>query len=584
MSATRAGERRRRLAEVISDGSRPGARRFSDGREARLEGAEGARPGDLVLVEDDHDGYQALSGVFALAGTVRAKMLRLAAAHGVEPPHPPAALAEAAAAASNPDLDEPDLTNLTSVPFVTVDPVESRDLDQALYLERDGSETILRYALADAARVVRPSTALFAEALARGASFYLPGVGLPMLPPSLSEGALSLLPRGERRALVFEIRLDRAGTTLAVHVLRARIRSRAKLSYRRVQRFYDDPAGSGWAERPWRASLELLAEVGRLRLDDARRRHVVRPHRDELMLAPDAADPGRLRATVRDRLQVESFNEQVSVLVNVEGARILVEAHGMERVEPIFKVHPAPAPADLDRLAERLAALASARGLDPGVWAWRRDAEPLADYLERLPRRGRSARIGRAVDRQAVLVNRPAVFSAEPGPHAGLGAPAYARFTAPMREIVGVFTHKEALELLAGAGPATAADFGLRDTVVAAGNRARELQKTFERAADRIALDAELTRRESGGEPLTGTVMGMAADRLHVRLDEPPLDVKVYLSDLEAADGRRWRVDPLEVEASSDGGATVLLGDRIGLAIVGLDRARDRWRLCIAAD
>jgi ribonuclease R len=583
MSATRADDGRRRLAEVTSEGTRIAAVRLSDGREARLEGLDGARPGDLVLVEAGHDGYRAIPGVVAAAGTVRARMLRLAAAHGVEPPHPPAALAEASAAASNQDLEAPGLADLTSVPFVTVDPADSRDLDQALHLERDGSATILRYALADAARVVRPRTALFAEALARGASFYLPGIGLPMLPPSLSEGSLSLLPRGLRRALVFELRLDRAGAAVAVRMLWARVRSRAKLSYRRVQRFYDDPAGSGWLDRPWRASLELLAEVGRLRLDDSRRRHVVRPHRDELMLAPDASDPSRLRATVRDRLPVESFNEQVSVLVNVEGARILVEAHGRERVEPIFKVHPAPARAELDRLATRLAALASARGLDPGVWTWRRDAEPLADYLARLPRRGRSARIARAVDRQAVLVNRPAVFSAEPGPHAGLGAPAYARFTAPMREIVGVFTHKEALELIGGSGPATAGDLALRDAVVAAGNRARELQKTLERAADRIALDTELTRRESGGEPLTGTVMGMTADRLHVRLDEPPLDVKVYLKDLEAADGRRWRVDPLEVEASCDGGATVLLGDRLRIGVAGLDPTRDRWRFCLIA-
>ncbi len=583
MSATRADDGRRRLAEVTSDGPGPAARRLSDGREARLQGLDGVRPGDLVLVESGHDGYQAIPGVVAAAGTVRARMLRLAAAHGVEPPHPPAALAEASAAASNQDLEAPGLADLTSVPFVTVDPADSRDLDQALHLERDGSETVLRYALADAARVVRPGTALFTEGLARGASFYLPGVTLPMLPPSLSEGALSLLPRGQRRALVFELRLDRAGATVAVRVLRARVRSRAKLSYRRVQRFYNDPAGSGWLDRPWRASLELLTEVGRLRLDDARRRHVVRPHRDELVLAPDASDPSRLRATVRDRLPVESFNEQISVLVNVEGARILAEAHGLPRVEPIFKVHPAPAPAELDRLAERLAVLASARRLDPDVWAWRRDVEPLADYLTRLPRRGRLARLARAIDRQAVLVNRPAVFSAEPGPHAGLGAPAYARFTAPMREIVGVFTHKEALELLAGAGPANQDDLALRDAVVTSGNRARELQKTLERAADRIALDAELSRLKAGGEALVGTVMGMAADRLHVRLDEPPLDVKVYLRDVEAADGRRWRVDPFEVEASSDGGARVSLGDHIRLAVAGLDRENDRWRFRLAA-
>jgi len=566
------------VAEVTSVAPLAAAVRLADGRESRLEALDGGRRGDMVLVEADRDGFRAVGGVLAGVGTVRARMLRLAVGHGVEPAHPEAALAEAAAAARSMRLDAPDLVDLEALPFVTVDPADSRDLDQALHLERDGATVVLRYALADAAPVVRPATALFAEALLRGTSFYLPGLALPMLPPSLSEGALSLLPRRPRRALVFELRLDRGGTVVAVRLLRGRVRSRAKLSYRRVQRLYDDPAGSGWADRSWRESLELLAEVGRLRLDDVRRRHVVRPHRDELVLRPDPDDPGRLRASLRDRLPVESFNEQVSVLVNVEGARILAEAHGLERVEPIFKVHPAPAPKELDRLAERLAALAAARGLDPEVWVWRRRAEPLADYLARLPRRGRSARVARTIDRQAVLVNRPAVFSPEPGPHAGLGAPYYARFTAPMREVVGVFTHKEALELLAGPGPAGADDLALRDAVVASGNRARDLQKTLERAADRVALDAELERRKARGEPLAGTVLGMAEDRLHVRLDEPPLDVKVYLRDLGTADGHPWRVDRLEVEARSDGGARVTLGDRVVLAVAGLDRGRDRWR------
>ena len=38
------------------------------------------------------------------------------------------------------------------------------------------------------------------------------------------------------------------------------------------------------------------------------------------------------------------------------------------------------------------------------------------------------------------------VFSAVPAGHFGVGEAIYSRFTAPMREIVGIFCHKEALD------------------------------------------------------------------------------------------------------------------------------------------
>lgn len=570
---------RRRVAEVLGREGSLRVRLLAARREGPVAGAPGdLSPGDLLLVEEPDGGPARAAGpVLAAAGTWRADMYRLAAALGLEPCHGPAARAEAAAARA--DADDPALADLEELPFVTVDPPGARDLDQALHLERTpGGGYLLRYALADAAHFVRPGSALLAEAVARGASFYLPGLRLPMLPPRLSEDLVSLVAGRPRRALVVECRLGPRGEVESVLLQRARIRSRARLSYASAQRALDDPWGAGRRHRRWREGLELLAEVGEARLAEARRLGAARLHREEVEMRPDDGARGGVRTVVRSRLPVERWGEQLSLLVNVEAARILASGLGPERVQPIFRVHPEPSAEALDRLARRIERLVLRRGLDPGRWLWRRGEETLSSYLDRLPRSGRGVRVARALERQAVLVQQASRYAAEPAPHAGIGAPCYARLSSPMREVVGVFTHKEALEFL-GAAPAgePAGDLRLRAEVIEAGNRSRDLQRRLDRGAARVALDRWLAVRHD--EALDGTVLGFGSDRIHVQLDEPRLDLKAYLADQPDS----WRVDPLETEAVS-GERAVRLGDRVRLAVDGLDRARDRWRLVVLSD
>src|SRR5215207_5622148 len=156
--------------------------------------------------------------------------------------------ARAAASAHEPRRD------LTDIPFVTIDPPTSMDLDQAVHLSGGGSGYLVRYAIADVAAFVVPGGAVDREAHSRGMTVYGPDRRAPLHPLELSEGAASLLPDVERPALVWELRLDAAGSLTSTSLTRAMIRSRAKLSYERVQRDLD--AGTA-AE-----ILRLLPEVG----------------------------------------------------------------------------------------------------------------------------------------------------------------------------------------------------------------------------------------------------------------------------------------------------------------------------------
>ena len=173
--------------------------------EALLPAPAGLVAGDVVAIDlADPARHER----FARAGTARAAVLLAALAVGANPFFPARVRREVAAIDLDRSLAERALVDLTSLPFVTIDAATSRDLDQALHVEVGGGPGVayvVRYALADAAHFVPKDSALFEEALTRGASVYLPGFSVPMLPRELSEGVVSLNPDGPRRALVFEV-------------------------------------------------------------------------------------------------------------------------------------------------------------------------------------------------------------------------------------------------------------------------------------------------------------------------------------------------------------------------------------------
>jgi ribonuclease R len=593
------GSHRRRVVVVADDA--PGKLTARDliagGKPVSLEidPQSPPAPGDILVAEwlDQPVRYHQRGQVLAAAGSIRAGLYQIVARFGLDPLHPDEVHREARDYRQATGIDDPSLQDLTDLPFITIDNRDSRDLDQALYISRDGDGYLLYYALADASYYVRPGSALFAEALSRGASFYLPGLTLPMLPRLLSEDLISLNQRQNRRSLVFRMHLDREAACIGTELIRARICSARKLSYPGVQRYYDDPGGSGYRGEPWQESLDLLREVGKLRIAEARRRNVVLYHRSELEI--HLAKERKLGFTIAstERLDVERYNEQISLLCNVEGARLMAAAGDQRHVQPVFRVHPEPPDAALASLAAMTAALTRLHLLEPDVWRWRGPgSEPLADYLDRLPRYGRFRRLSRAIERQARMLNERSTFEDEPAPHHGIGAPFYARFSSPMREIVGIFTHKEALELLTGPAGAPPAehDIELREQVLDAGNRAKEVQRQLTKQAHRLVLDRlldqELSRPEAQRRRYRGTIMGLTGSRLYVQLDDPAVDIKVYVADLEKQLRCELSLDRSEIALAPDRDRCPPLrtGDPIVVVVSGFSQRRNRWRFAVVGE
>jgi exoribonuclease R len=343
---------------------------------------------------------------------------------GVEHDFPDDAKAEARRAAESFDAPEVDETR---IPFVTIDPPESRDLDQALHLERRGSGYLVRYAIADVAALVSPGGPMDREAHDRGQTFYAADRNATLYPPELAENAASLLPGEARPTVLWTITLDESGEGTDVEVRRALVRSREKLDYAGVQRSLDEGTAS--------ESLQLLREVGRLREQrEARIGGINLPLPEQIVEKTE--DGYELR--FRTPLPVEGWNAQISLLTGQAAAELMLDGRiGILRTLPR---------AD-ERAVERLRRVATALGV-----AWPK-GRSFADVMRDLD--GAEPRHAAFLAESTVLLRGSgyAAFDGEPPPaasiHAGVGAP-YTHATAPLRRLVDRYVSEICLAASAG--------------------------------------------------------------------------------------------------------------------------------------
>jgi exoribonuclease R len=337
---------------------------------------------------------------------------------------PPAAQREAEAAAKSAPTAVGN--DRTAIPFVTLDPATSRDLDQAVRLERRDGGFRVYYAIADVAAVVRPGGPLEAETWKRGQTIYLPDGKVPLHPPVLSEGAASLLPDQDRSAVLWTIDLDATGTTVAVHVERATVRSRAKLDYVGVQSDVD----AGRVHE----SIALLPEIGRLLVARALERGAIDLPMPEQEVEPDG---NGWKLTLRAPALVEEWNAQISLLTGMAAARIMLDG-GIG----LLRTMPPPPPESIGRLKSAAAALRIPwpHGASAGtVIASVNPAEPHAAAF---------------IDQAAELM-RGAGYTAFDGAapeqplHGAVAAP-YAHVTAPLRRLADRYATEACLALTAG--------------------------------------------------------------------------------------------------------------------------------------
>jgi len=413
-------------------------------------------------------------------------------------------LAEATRSAAEPVLPAEDLTD---IPFVTVDPPGSRDLDQALHLAAlPAGGFRVSYAIADVAAFVRPGGAVDAEARKRTQTLYSPDLRTPLHPPVLGEGAASLLPDQVRPAVLWRIDLSSDGEVTAVDVRRALVRSRAQLDYPGLQAAVD----AGTAPEP----VAALAAVGELRLALARARHATELDVPEQEVVPAAG--GGWTVEFRRQLPVERWNAQISLLTGACAARLMLDG-GLG----LLRTLPAPRPADVAALRR----LAPALGV-----SWPDGAEP-GDVISALD----GATPGQAafLEHASVLLRGAAYtpFAGTPPAdplHHAVGMP-YAHVTAPIRRLVDRFGSEVCLALAGGTPVPDWARAALPElpALMAGGGR---LAGSLERAVV-DATEAWLLAGQEGRE-FPAVVLDAGKDKGTIVLAEPAVRATCAGADL----------------------------------------------------
>jgi exoribonuclease R len=472
--------------------------------------------------------------------------------------------AESAAASLPLNASASERVDARRIPFVTIDPAGSRDLDQAFHAEQTDAGLSVYYAIADVSAFVDPGDPVDDEAWRRGFTYYGPDMRAPLYPRVLSEGAASLLPDEDRPAVLFAFDLEADGRACLRTVERAIVRNHRQLSYVEVSdHLRDEQRRSGTGQlsgNAWSEALTHLETIGRARQSLARERGAVSLPISAQHVRPwDAALHG-YRLAFEDPNDVEGWNAEISLMTGMAAARCM-----------------------------RRRGLGLLRSLDPPredrVIALKLTAEALgvpwpdgADYAAFVNALDPTDPVHAAVVYHAAGTMRGAhyvAFEGEPSEEARHAAIAsfYAHTTAPLRRLadryvldllVCICADREPDELL------VSAIRRLPGVMDSAERRSRQAETEVVELAEAVLLV------DAVGTTFDALVIRIRDDRITVQVAEPAVRADVAISAI--VDGQS--TDPAHLVENGSavvaGAHRVTLGQRIRVRLVAADTSERR--------
>ncbi len=424
----------------------------------------------------------------------------------------------AAAEAARPvEIERADLLD---VPFVAIDPPGATDLDQAFWAAPTGSGWTIRYAIADVAAFVRPGDPIDLEARERGVTLYSPDIRTPLHPEIISEDRASLLPGGERPALVWHIELDAEGMPTSARIERATVRVRAAISYAEAQQRIE----TGGEEL-----FDALASIGRLRqAREADRGGVSLNLPSQEVVFHD----GHYDLEYDETIPVEGWNAQISLLTGIVAADLMIGAGvGMLRTLP------PPRRRDVRRLRRQAEVLGVPWPDHVDYPDFIRGVEPNNPRCQALLIQ--SARTLRGAGYQGFQGELPELHE-----HGAIASP-YAHVTAPLRRLIDRFGNELLLSICADEAPPAWVIEAL-DELPSLMGRARSRESALERAMVDFTETVMLQPRV--GEMFDGAVVDIDTkrDRATVQIAEPPVVTRVRPDGLELGQTVELRLDGVD--------------------------------------
>ena len=401
--------------------------------------------------------------------------------------------------------------DLRGIPIFTIDSAETKDIDDAISLQKleDGYE--LGVHIADVSHYVRPGSALNEEAFERATSIYYADKVIPMLPTQLSNGICSLNEGEDRLAFSCLMRLDEKGEIHSYKFVKSVIRSRVKGVYKEINALLEPEEGADLSElqTKYAAVLEQLPTMDEL----YRKRLVLRKARGGMEIESNEAklvmdENGRCVDIVkRDRGTSECMIEEFMLLAN----QCAANAGRTNKVPFVYRVHEAP---DAEKM-EKLSATLLACGLNAKF----KNPIPTQLELAALLDETRGQPIQIPVHTSILRSMQKARYAPQPLGHYGLVLADYAHFTSPIRRYPDLAIHRILSEMLQGVSNSQ-----LQKDFNEFAQQASEKSSKQEVAAVRIERDVEdLYKAEYMhnhlGEVYTGTVAVITPRGVFVELD-----------------------------------------------------------------
>jgi len=436
-----------------------------------------------------------------------------------------------ALAALRPAPLTPDVRDLRSLPWSSIDNAESRDLDQVEVAEQlpDGAIRI-RLGIADVDALVPKGSALDRHASANSTSVYTGVAVYPMLPEQLSTDLTSLNEGQERVALVIDLVIEKDGSPRSHEVYRGMITNHAKLAYDSLGAWLE---GRGPAPDAVAKNAELQQQLW---LQD-RAASLLKTMREragalefDTIEATAVGTDGKVTAlAVTRKTRARDLIEDFMIAANVAIAQYLAE-QGRSAIRRVVRQ-----PKRWDRIVELAAKYGTSLPAEPdpkvlsAFLGARRAADPL-----RFP--DLSLSIVKLLGPGEYVLDKPGP-SDDQG-HFGLAAHDYSHATAPNRRYADLVTQRLVKAAIAGA-PAPYTDDELAEIAAHCTERenaANRVERTARKAAGAILLEHHI------GNVYDAIVTGVNRDGTYVRLLSPPVEGRVMRGEKGMDVGERVRV------------------------------------------
>ena len=529
-----------------------------------------AKPGDKVMATVAHRGQHhsdhtvQVAQALGSSGDPAVCALAILARLDVPTVFPAEALEQAQSIASLEGIHPKELVarlDLRGEVIFTIDGADSKDLDDAVSLNRTGSGWELGVHIADVSHYVTAGCPLDAEALLRGTSVYYANRVVPMLPHELSNGICSLNPGEDRLAFSAFISLDESGNRTSYRFAKTVIHSRVKGIYAELNELV---AGSGDDELRakyagvWEKVLQMRQLASLLmqkRLDAGKM--VLGSSESKIIVGEDGAVAD---ITTRERGFFEELIEEFMLQAN-EAAASFAQEKGLPFV---FRVHEDPNPEKLDQLYELLTRL--------NISFERPDSDDLSSGLSQILRQVQGSTYADVVNVLVLRSMAKAKYSPGNSGHFGLKLDNYAHFTSPIRRYPDLAIHRILSSVLGGIKPEN-----LHKRYAPFAARAAERGTMREIAAVTAERDCEDCYKASYmrnflGQELGGIVSGCTGRGLFVRLPNS-CEGMVRRDDFPPGD---WEFDGVIDFTEEASGKRIRLGDQVRVRVLAAEVSSGR--------